>query len=69
MPHKFPCPPRRTTTTHTTTPSAFASGYRADGSTVPLWQTSQDTRTQKIADTELFKDVKVRVIDAGQLRR
>jgi hypothetical protein len=42
---------------------------RADGSTVPLWQTSKDTRTQKIADTGLFKDVKVRVIDAGQLSR
>ena len=42
---------------------------RADGSTVPLWQSSKDTRTQKVADTESFKDVKVRVIDAGQLSR
>jgi arylsulfatase A-like enzyme len=40
---------------------------RADGSSVPLWHTSKDTRTQKIEDTDLFKDVKVRVIDTGQL--
>jgi hypothetical protein len=38
----------------------------ADGSPIPLWQTSKDTPTQKIADTALFKDVKVRLIDAGQ---
>lgn len=34
----------------------------ADGSTTPIWSSAQDTRVRKIADTELFKDVRVRAV-------
>jgi hypothetical protein len=34
-----------------------------DGTTTPLWTNSKDTRTAKFEATELFKDLKVRVVD------
>ncbi|MGA2496263.1 MAG: sulfatase-like hydrolase/transferase [Tepidisphaeraceae bacterium] len=34
----------------------------ADGTNTPIWLDGKDTRTQKIADTELFKDVQVRAV-------
>ena len=40
-----------------------------DGSTTPLWTKGKDTRFQKIADTELYKDIKVRTVDAAALPR
>jgi hypothetical protein len=36
----------------------------ADGSTIALWANKKDTRSQKITDTELFRDIKVRAVDA-----
>lgn len=41
----------------------------ADGSTTPLWTQGQDTRSPKIADTELFKNAKIRSIDVTEVRR
>jgi arylsulfatase A-like enzyme len=40
----------------------------ADGSTTPIWTNGKDTRTQKIADTELFKGVQVRVVAESPFR-
>jgi arylsulfatase A-like enzyme len=37
---------------------------RGDGTKTSLWAAGKDTRTQKLADTELFKDVQVRVVQA-----
>jgi len=40
----------------------------ADGSTTPIWMNSNDTRAKKIADSELFKDVKVRDVPVSKVR-
>lgn len=40
---------------------------RADGSTMPMWTSSGDTRSRKIADTELFRDVRVRAVPASSV--
>ncbi len=37
----------------------------ADGSTTPIWTGAKDTRTKKIQDTELFKDLQVRAVPAS----
>ena len=42
---------------------------RADGSTTVLWASKKDTRLQKIAETEFFKDVQVRAVDQDSLAR
>jgi hypothetical protein len=34
----------------------------ADGTTTPIWLAGKDTRTRKIADTDLFKGVRVRAV-------
>lgn len=39
----------------------------ADGSTSPLWTNGKDTRTQKVADTEIFQGVQVRTVRREQL--
>ncbi len=41
----------------------------ADGSTTPIWSNKKDTRTQKSADTESFKDFQIRAVDVGSLVR
>lgn len=41
----------------------------ADGSTTPIWNSAQDTRARKIADTERFKDVQVRAVPASAIHR
>jgi hypothetical protein len=40
-----------------------------DGTTTPIWTAGKDTRTQKIADTDLFRDVSVRAIKLSPLRK
>jgi hypothetical protein len=42
---------------------------RGDGTKAPLWTAGKDTRTQKLANSELFKDVQVRVVQAGDVLR
>jgi hypothetical protein len=42
---------------------------RGDGTKAALWSAGKDTRTQKVADNELFKDVQVRVVQSGDVRR
>ena len=37
----------------------------ADGSTTPIWTSAKETRTKKIQDTELFKDLQVRAVPAS----
>ena len=37
----------------------------ANGSTTPIWTGAKDTRTKKIQDTELFKDLQVRAVPAS----
>jgi hypothetical protein len=39
----------------------------ADGTTSPIWTNGKDTRFRKIADTEFFKDVRVRTVAAGEV--
>ena len=39
----------------------------ADGSTTPIWTNGKDTRAQKIANNELFTDVRVRAVPAAEL--
>ncbi len=39
----------------------------ADGSTTPLWTSGKETRTQKVADTELFKDLNIRAVDVSKV--
>jgi len=39
----------------------------ADGSTENVWADGKDTRVKKIEDTELFKDVKVRIVDVSDV--
>lgn len=39
----------------------------ADGSTTPLWTNGKDTRAKMIEDTELFKHVKVRSLNAAEI--
>ena len=41
----------------------------ADGSNTVLWASGKDTRLQKIADSEFFKDVQVRAVNAASLGR
>jgi hypothetical protein len=42
---------------------------RGDGSKTPLWIAGKDTRTQKLPNSDLFKDVQVRVVRAGDVLR
>jgi hypothetical protein len=42
---------------------------RGDGTKAPLWSAGKDTRTQKLANSDLFKDVQVRVVQAGNVLR
>jgi hypothetical protein len=42
---------------------------RGDGTKAPLWNARKDTRTQKLANSDLFKDVQVRVVQAGDVLR
>ncbi len=41
--------------------------HHADGSTTPIWTNGQDTRARKIADTDLFKNVNVRVVPLASM--
>jgi arylsulfatase A-like enzyme len=41
----------------------------ADGTTTPLWTEGKDTRTQKITDTELFRDVTVRGVKVAEVNK
>lgn len=41
--------------------------HRGDGVTETIWASSGDTHTKKIADTDLFKDVKIRAIDVAEV--
>ena len=38
----------------------------ADGSTTPLWTNGKDTRSEKLKDSELFKDVKIRAVSVSE---
>jgi hypothetical protein len=42
---------------------------RGDGTKAPLWNARKDTRTQKLANSDLFRDVQVRVVQAGDVKR
>jgi hypothetical protein len=39
----------------------------ADGKTTTIWSNGKDTRTTKFEMSELFKDVKIRTVDAKEL--
>jgi len=39
----------------------------ADGTTTSIWKDGKDTRQKKIADTELFKDIQVRSLNAVEV--
>ncbi|MCX6854980.1 MAG: sulfatase-like hydrolase/transferase [Verrucomicrobia bacterium] len=39
----------------------------ADGSTTPIWMNGKDTRAKKIADSEFFKGVQVRAVNADKV--
>ncbi len=39
----------------------------ADGSTSPIWTSGKDTRVNKIADSDLFKNVQVRAVPAAEV--
>jgi arylsulfatase A-like enzyme len=41
----------------------------ADGRTTPLWTNGQDTRSSKLKDTELFRDVKIRAVSVAEVGR
>jgi arylsulfatase A-like enzyme len=41
---------------------------RAGGTLLPVWSEGKHTRTKKIGDTEMFKDVKVRTVKAADLK-
>lgn len=41
---------------------------RADGTRVPIWTEDKDTRIGKMADTEAFTNVKVRTVEAANLK-
>ena len=40
-----------------------------DGTTAPVWSGGKDTRTQKIADTDLFRDISVRSIKLSSIKK
>ena len=40
----------------------------ADGSTTPIWTNGKDSRPRKTADTEFFTDVRIRTVQAEQVR-
>ena len=39
----------------------------ADGSTTPIWTNGKDTRLPKIADSELFTQVRARTVPASEV--
>lgn len=40
----------------------------ADGTTIPIWTTGQDTRYRPIADSEIFTSIRVRSVSADQVK-
>ena len=40
-----------------------------DGITTPLWTSGKDTRFREIEDSELFTNVRVRTVPAGEIHR
>lgn len=39
-----------------------------DGTTTPLWTSGKDTRARKIADTDLFKNIRIRAVPANAIK-
>jgi arylsulfatase A-like enzyme len=42
--------------------------HRANGTITPIWTNAKDTRYRPIADSDCFKDIRVRVVPAAQVK-